>query len=247
MPTVPAALATRAERWFGRPAAVTTIDDLSTGLRQITIAGPALRGRQWIPGQEVEFRVGDRDLRHYTPASVDPHTGQMRIIFSLQANGPGTRWARELRPGTGVTVLGPGGGIGHHPSTRSVMLGDATTIGLFAALLAPADAAGATGDADGHAPGTAGSLGAVEVPAADRDAAAVLLPALYVVTAGAAPGAALVDWLTRNTDAVLPGSRAYLAGHAQTIQTLRAILRQRGTPRRSITTKPHWANGRTGL
>lgn len=42
MPTLPARLATRAERWFGHPATTTAVTELSPGLRRLTFTVPDL-------------------------------------------------------------------------------------------------------------------------------------------------------------------------------------------------------------
>jgi NADPH-dependent ferric siderophore reductase len=232
MPTLPAALAAGAERWFGHPATVTGVEPLAPSLRRVTLHGEALRGRRYQPGQEVEFRVAAQHLRHYTPARYDTVDGSLDVIFCTHAPGPGSAWAAALQPGQPVAVLGPGGGIRRRAGTRPVLLGDATTIGLFIALL--------TAD-----PSSVEPVGAVEVAATNRAAAAALLPTLDIVTALDTPGAALRQWLADHT--TLPADHAYLAGHAQSIQELRTTLRNRGIPRTAVSTKAHWAAGRTGL
>lgn len=238
MPTVPATLAGSAERLFGRPATVRTVTDLSPTLRRVRLDVPAFVGRPWVRGQEVEFRVAPRELRHYTLAQVDERSGVVEILFALHADGPGTSWARALAAGARVEVLGPGGGVRRRAGERELFLGDATALGLFSALIP-----------------TAGSArGAVEVPAGDVAAATALVPELDVVVAGAEPGTALRAWLheqhppvaTAGGGAGLP-ERACLAGHGRTIQALRSRLRLLGVSRSACVTKLHWETGRRGL
>ena len=233
MPTMPAPLARRAERWFARPAVVTETCVLSPGLRRLTIAGTDLVGRPGAAGQEVEFLVSERDFRHYTAARFDPDEGSLDIVFALHGSGPGTSWAAGLKPGDPAPVLGPGGGVRRQRQARPVLLGDATAIGLFMALAAdlPPD-----GDV----------AGAVEVPAVDVAATRELLPGLQVLAAEAAPGAALQAWLAADRPP-RAADRHYLVGHAQTINVLRALLRDRGAARSSMITKAYWATGRRGL
>ena len=238
MPSLPAPLAARAERWFGRPATVVEITDLSPGLVRVGFAGPHWRGRQWVRGQEVEFRVGDREFRHYTPADVDPGSGRFDVVFVRHGDGPGTGWLAGLTLGTDVGVMGPGGGVRRERDRRELFLGDATALGLFAALV----------------PTAADVWGAVEVPPADLAAAAALVPSLDVVAAGGTPGTALHTWLgmhaADDTADNEPGrpEQATLAGHAGTIATLRPRVRAEfGLARRTVATKAHWADGRQGL
>lgn len=232
MPTLPARLAATAERWFGHPAVVTAVEDLSPGLRRVVFTGDALRGRRWTPGQEVEFRVADREFRHYTPTVVDPDAGVVEVLFADHGDGPGAAWARALAPGDDVGVMGPAGGIRGRITDRRLLLGDASTLGLFACFAA-----------FGHG----AVLGAVEVPAGDVEAAAALVPDLHVLPAAADPGVALHEWTISHYVADPRRDQAYLVGHAQTIQALRTQLRAQGMPRAAITTKPYWATGRTGL
>jgi len=225
VPSLPAALAARADQWFGRPTTVTSIVDLSPGLRRVTFHTPTVDVDACVPGAEIEFRVDDRNFRHYTPIPVSDTTYD--VVFARAADGPGTAWAHGLRNGDTANLLGPTRGVPRAP--RELLLGDATTISLFAAMLADRTEA----------------VGAVEVPAADRDAAAALLPGLDVLTAGPEPGTALAAWLA--VAAHRPHDRAVLAGHARSVQDLRKVLREAGPPRSAITTKAYWATGKRGL
>jgi NADPH-dependent ferric siderophore reductase len=232
VPTLPASLADRAERWFGHPVTVTAAESLSPNLRRITFSGEAMRDRSWRPGDEVQFRVADRHLRHYTPSRFDGRNGIFEIITFIRPGGPGSTWAAGLRPGSRVSVIGPNSGLrfraDHH---QPLLVGDATAIGLFQAL---------TQASAGRPP-----AGTIEVPAADRTATTEMTPHLTVLTEGTEPGDALLAWARDFTDTA--ARRAYLAGHAQTLQRLRTILRTRGIARDRIATKAFWATGRTGL
>ena len=215
MPSLPAPLAARAEMWFGRPTTVTSIIELSPGLRRVTFHTPSMDAGLCVAGAEIEFLVSERDFRHYTPIPGPANTYD--VVFARSTDGPGTAWAHALRIGDTTQVLGPARSVKRAP--RELLLGDATAIGLFAAMLADAP----------------GQVGAVEVPAGDRDAAAALLPGLDVVTTGERPGSALVAWLAATAHRV--HDRAVLAGHAQSVQELRRMLRAAGTPRAAILTK----------
>lgn len=237
MPALPTRVAATAERWFGRPATVTTATDLSPGLRHVTLDVPDLARKHWEPGRDIEFRVSEREFRHYTAMNIDPATGAVDVVFGLTATGPGTAWARRLQPGDQIGLMGPGGGLKRPgDAARELFLGDATALGLGAALLRE------------NGPLT----GAVEVPPADLAAAADLLPGLDVLAAGPTPGGALATWLeghlqpTAGSSTLLP-ERACLVGHAQSIQHQRELLRTAGMTRRSIVTKAYWATGRRGL
>ncbi|GIH23374.1 hypothetical protein Aph01nite_16840 [Acrocarpospora phusangensis] len=234
MPTVPALIADPMTRWMGRRAVAATVAAISPGLVRVRFEGEDLKGRNWLPGCEIEFRVGRRDLRHYTTAAFDDDAGWIEVLFQLHGGGPGSTWARGLTPGDEVLVLGPGTKPWLRKGTSHFMAGDASALGLFEALTA------------GLGTG-ARAVGAVEVPPADVAAARELVPRLHVVAARDRPGEALVGWV-----AEMEGERpdvAYLAGHARTIQAVRGLLcaERVGMRRRDVVTKPYWADGKRGL
>jgi NADPH-dependent ferric siderophore reductase len=231
MPTLPTGLAARAERWFARPVTVTAADRPSSTLHRVVFSGQSLLDRSWYPGAEVEFRVTDRDLRHYTPADFDPAAGTLEIVFHTAAGGPGSVWAAGLRPGRATALFGPHGGARWRLDRPALVLGDASTLGLLSGLLRA---------------GTVPPRGAVEVPAGDEAAAAHLVVGLDVLTARAEPGAALHAWLRDARDPG-PDEPVHLAGHGQTLQSLRTALRERGVARAAVRTRAFWATGRAGL
>ncbi|MGF1662020.1 MAG: siderophore-interacting protein [Kineosporiaceae bacterium] len=236
MPSLPAPLAARAERWFGRPATVDAVEKLSPGLFRVSFSVSGLRGRPWTPGQEVEFRVDNRNFRHYTPASFDAATGAVDVVFTRGAHGPGSRWASALRPGDDAAVMGPGGGVRFDTGRAALIAGDATTVGLFCGLAAAA---------------RAGVTGVVEVPEPDVAATRSLLPGLDVVAAEGVAGEAVSRWLsrwvTRRSAPADAPPRAYLAGDARTLAPWRSQLTAAGHPRRDVVTKPYWSPGKAGL
>lgn len=231
MPALPASLAARAERWFGHAVTVTAAESLSPNLRRVTFSGKAMRDRSWRPGDEVQFRVADRDLRHYTPSRFNSEEGTFEIVIFTRPGGPGSTWAAGLRPGSEVRVIGPNAGLRYRADHQPLLVGDATAIGLFHAL---------TRASAGQRP-----AGAIEVPAVDRAAATAITPDLTILTEQSETGGALLAWAGGFTGTT--AHRAYLAGHAQTLQRLRTILRERGITRDRIVTKAFWATGRTGL
>lgn len=232
MPTLPGVLADRMDRWMGRPSRTTSVEQLSPGLIRVRFEGEALRGRRWVPGSEIEFRVSTRDFRHYTPTAFDDEAGAIDVVFQLHGSGPGVDWVRGVAVGDDVMVLGPGGRPWLREGRRHAFVGDASALGLFASLLAAL-------------PSEATAYGVVEVPAADVGAAAALVPGLTVVAATDTPGQAALSWLDGSLPA-LP-DHAYLAGHAQSIQRHRAVLCAGGLRRKDVVTKPFWATGKAGL
>lgn len=234
MPELPTFLASRAERWLGLAGTVAAVTPLSRRFQHVTFAGVALRGRRWEPGHVVEFRVDERNLRHYTPAHYDADAGRLGVIFFLHGMGPGSAWAARLAVNQDVLVLGPGnGGMALTHGDWHLFLGDETAVGALHALTSAL-------------PPSARVLGAVEVEAGEQRTAASLVPRLTALPRGDAPGAALDDWLVCTS---LPPGRgaAYLLGHGQSIQRQRGALLARGLERRQIRCHAYWADGKRGL
>lgn len=238
MPKVPALLANSMSRLMGRPATVIDVTRLSPGMLRVTFEGEALRGRSFVPGSEIEFRVSEREIRHYTPAGYDKEKGRMEVVFQLHGEAPGTAWARRLSVGDEVPVIGPGGRpwlrSGARPGSTHLFAGDASAAGLFYVLTS-------------HLEPTAAVTGAVEAPSADVDAIKELLPRLTVLPSAGHPGEVLNAWLEENVK-VAPAA-AYLAGNARSVQRLRSRLCSAplGMRRGDVAAKAFWATGKTGL
>ncbi|MEL6180306.1 MAG: SIP domain-containing protein, partial [Myxococcota bacterium] len=137
-----------------------------------------------------------------------------------------------LTKGAQVNVLGPGGRFRLRDATTHVFLGDETTLGLFACMAATAEGA---------------VRGAIEVgegcQAWPSLAGLPLAPALRMDR----HGDALLAWLTSEAPRDSGATQFYLAGHAHSIVRLRAELVRQGWSKRSIATKPYWADGKRGL
>ncbi|WPB73654.1 SIP domain-containing protein [Archangium violaceum] len=131
-----------------------------------------------------------------------------------------------------MNVLGPGGNFGLQEAKRHVFLGDETALGVFACM-----ARAARGEV----------VGAVEVDAGNEAwpaAAGLELPA---VARNGARGDSLLHWLRANKPSVTSDTCFYLVGHTGSIVRLRAELLEAGWSKRSIRTKPYWADGKRGL
>ena len=83
-------------------------------------------------------------LRTYTIRHIDPGAGFVDIDIVLHdGESPGSDWARTVRPGDPVGMIGPGGG-GAVPAERMLLAGDETALPAIARMLEemPADAVG---------------------------------------------------------------------------------------------------------
>lgn len=257
----PAFLAQRMDQ-RGVPCVVDAIEDESARFRRVHLSGPGLREHEWQPCQVTKVRVSTTHFRHYTPDSYDPAAGRMSVLFyrhgvaagngSTSVNGPSVNgpsangheptpaavWLDALAPGDPVRPVLPDASRAFAAVGRVganyLLCGDGTTVGLWHSFIR-------------WLPAGARVAGAVELPAADQALGRELLPQLDVLPETGQPGAALLGWLQARSEAESQADHVYLSGHSQTIQRLRALLRERAVPRAAIRTQPYWATGRAGL
>jgi NADPH-dependent ferric siderophore reductase len=229
-------------------AHVEAVEPVTPRLRRIRLAGPAVAGRRWTPGLHLRIvvqvpRLRDlprdaRDvLRSYSIWRYDPSGAVELGVLDHPGAGPGALWARELRPGSVVSFLGPEGRFTVRPDAHHhVFVGDETAAVAFAGMigtLAPADrVAGVVqvaGSGDRFAFPRSEDLTWVTRDTAGPDAEG-LVAAVRALSLPAEPGVAYVAGEARSCQAVV--------GH---------LVRGRGWPRRAIVVKPFWAPGRRGL
>lgn len=234
MPKSPAAFNNIIDSLLGRTAEVFAVSAPAPGHVEIALQSPPPTGG-WQPGHEVQFRVTPTLSRRYTVNAVHGRDGdEISILAATDAEGPGTRWIRELRVGADVSVLS-----GRHRALREVghqrlYLGDGSALGAL----------------DAYSSGSRAAVVALEVHPAAVAPLSERWPHYCFLPATRQPGGALKDWLERShhegTLADIDG--ALLLGHAQSIQQQRHILVERlAIPRQAITTRPYWADGKHGL
>ncbi|WP_314172463.1 SIP domain-containing protein [Streptomyces winkii] len=241
MARVPKVLADYAQR-RGFTTKVTAVDRPSPSLLRVTFHSPSLRSRTISPCDATAFRVRGNDFRHYTPESHDPGAGTATILFHDhgRTDAPGLALIESLTPDSEIVWCGLESARGFRWTSPSATLamGDASTLGLMAALTERVNAEGAR------------SLVAVEVEPPDCEYVRTLLPGAVVLPADEVHGAALDEWLRDAEERIgtLAPQTVFLAGHGGSIQRQRDALRTRhGLDRRAIRTQPYWATGRTGL
>ena len=237
---------------FALRTQVTHIEQAASRTRLIRAAGPDLKGLHWVPGQQVRVLVngpvrtlGDlmrTTLRTYSVWSYEED--RIELCVFQHGDGPGSRWADELKVGDEISFRRPEGRFvldRHAP--YHLFVGEETATIAFGAMLR--------------------SLAAEADAGAAADAYAVL-EASDEASRLALPGTARTSWVDRgeasaaNSTVLLDALRAlklpehpgvaYVAGEARTCQSVRAhLMRERGWPRRSVIVKPFWAPGRRGM
>lgn len=236
MPEVPAFVAGFVERRASRHARVLRCEQLAPRLRRIRFEVPSLKGSTFQGGDEIEFRVSSRSLRHYTIEALDADRGTCDVLFYLHGDGPGTAWARGLSEGDDVRLIGPGKGMHRNQvSAQHVLLGDESALGLFSAL-------SRRGQGNGKV------IGAVEVAHGSNDyPSRAGLSVTPLANGDDERGQALLDWI----DGLAPfGSDTtfYLAGCSASVAALRRrLVRDHGVDKRSVRVRAYWTPGRRGL
>lgn len=233
MPKMPRFMVNAATSAFGKALTVTQVQEPAPHFRRVRMEGEAMRGITIRPGADVQFRVSESDLRHYTPCAYDAEVGAVEILFYIHGNGPGSQWAAGLSPGDEVSMLGPGGRMSLKSGAKShVFFGDQSGVGLIEAMTR-----GLPGDAD--------FIGAVELGEGETGILGGLSPKIHPRIAPAKPGDGLMEWLE---EATLPLESAYyLVGNAGAISRVRKALMARGVSRRDIRTDAFWAENKVGL
>lgn len=234
MPELPKLLADWFTAPFRRPVSVSHLELLAKDLLRVKVTGQSLVGVACRPGQEVEFRVSDTSFRHYTPSSFDSERGEMEIVFFLHDKGPGSAWARALKIGDSIDVLGPGGKFSLAKAGKHVLLGDETVLGLCEHFERESGAS---------------LCGAIELDAHRLDWPQVVgLRRIEAVERLSKRGLALCDWAVKHLgEQGNSETHYYLVGHAQSIVDVRKALVAAGCKKKQIHAKAYWADGKRGL
>lgn len=224
-------------RWLMRPARVATIESLSPRFRLIELEGDALKDIAWAAGQKIQIAMGTGlSARTYTPMSWDSSRGRTRLLAFMHGDGPGSRWADNLREGEACRLFGPRRSLDLAGLAAPVVLfGDETSFGLAAALRGTMQAGGA--------------LHMFE--ATDVAAARQVLDAMSLGEARLVARSSGEDHLANvETEMLrLAANRAQfvLTGKASSIQRVSRALKAAGVASTRIKAKAYWAPGKTGL
>jgi ferric-chelate reductase (NADPH) len=224
---------------FTKASVVEAVEDVSNGFRRVTLAGSALRGVAWAPGQKVQLLLGGWVQRTYTPLAWDAIAGVTQFLAYSHGEGPAATWARGLSVGDACNVFGPRGSLDLDSLGRPALLfGDETSFGLAHALrFTSATARGV------HLLLEVNSVAASSVALEALDVSGAHL------VERRAGDAHLEDIEQRTAELVRAHAieASTLSGKATSIARVSKQLRQLGVPRARIQTKAYWAPGKTGL
>ena len=124
-----------AETTFFRTATVLAVRAWEpNSILEIDLHMPECDMSRWTSAQHIKCKVGVLSYRDYTPSGWDAETHTCTLLIHVAHDGPGSRWARSLRPGGQLSYRKPESSHHHPVTSRMCFLGDETTIGHFLAL-----------------------------------------------------------------------------------------------------------------
>jgi NADPH-dependent ferric siderophore reductase len=220
---------------FFRKAEVVDVIDVADNFRRIDLAGPALIGVKWSPGQKVQIRVGDGlTLRTYTPLHWNSDSGSTSIIAFTHGTGPGSATMAAMTVGAPVQLFGPRSSLPlDQVAGAALFVGDETSIGVAVNRLGqdrPTRWLFEAVDPDGYQ-GLLGRLG---------------IDATVVASPNGGPDHPLRDAVVAALGEAGDGDLV-LTGRAQSIATIRAAIKSGGLGGQATKVKAYWDEKRSGL
>lgn len=212
-----------------RRLVVRRVEQLSPGMRRITLGGDELEGFVSASFDDhVKLLFDSGEARDYTPRRHDAAAGELQIEFALHGDGPAAAWATQARPGDELTVAGPRGSfVIPADFDWHLLAGDETALPAIARRLE-------------ELPGGSRAIVRLAVAPADRRTLATR---------------AVLDlqWLDDATQLapslrtlVLPPGEGYVwcAGEAAAMAEARRVLvQERGHPGHAIRAAAYWKRG----
>lgn len=218
-------------------ATVRSTETVSSALRAVTLTHPDAPFLAGVPGNDVMIKLPtDAHIarRRYSVRAADGDS--LTLWMSTDHDGPGSRWAQELRAGDDVDLIGPRGKIPVRPDVPwHLFVGDTTSIGAFCRM---AEAV------------TEGKVALIVEVESVTDFVAPLVAkgvqafAMMVERHGAAPTDPS-PILTALAAHHLPAGdgHAYVFGELTRGQAVAAALRDRGLSSDQISLKAFWRSG----
>jgi len=224
-------------RWLMRPARVVAAETLSPHFRLIELEGEALKDVDWTAGQKIQVAMcAGLSARTYTPMSWDASRGRTRLLAFAHGNGPGSRWAMDLREGDTCQFFGPRRSLDLAGLEAPVVLfGDETSFALAAALRDNLQAGGAL-----H------MFEATDVAESQQALDAISLGQARLIARSAGEDH-LADIEAEMLRLAANGAQFVLTGKASSIQRISRALKTAGVASARIEAKAYWAPGKTGL
>lgn len=228
------------EKTIMHPAKVTDVVKLGR-FRLIDLRGEGLKDSGWEPGDKLRVKLGDIDLRTYTPLSWDDARGVTRLLAWLPGRGPGSRWAGSVKAGESFFFKGPKDSLNLSKAAEGpvVFFGDETAVGAAAALrgLRPDDS-------------SVRFVFELEDPA-DAAAALAAVGLEDAVVIVKEPEGGHLKAARKTIVAIAdewggPG-RVFLVGNQESVKTLKGKLEKKLGDCAKVKAKVYWREGKKGL
>lgn len=215
---------------------VAAVEDIAPHLRRVRLTGTELDDFQYVPGQDLALAFVRSDgitvRRRYTIRRFDRGSRLIDVDVVMHGDGPGMRWAQQVRPGMRVDAIGPRGKITLATDADwHLFAGDATAAPAAFAMLealpsqVPAHAYLLVTDASERQPFNPQS------PVQE-------LEWLYGTSPADGLRATLADALR-----VQGAGHAYLAGEVNLVNDLKRLLLSTGWSSDQISPKAYWNQG----
>ena len=223
---------------FLSEARITSNAPIGEDFRLIEFESRSLLNVAWVPGAKVQINTGSWVLRTYTPISIDPEQGRMKVLAFLPGRGPAAGWAKTTQAGDATHFKGPDGELKIADSQAPlVIFGDETAIGLAIGVREKFKAKRSV-KLVLEVTSTEGAQKALrQIGIEDAD--------LFEKGEGSTVDAELLKRLA--TLSKTATTQFLLAGRAQSIQAVRTYLKQAQVPHSAAITKVYWSEGRAGL
>jgi ferric-chelate reductase (NADPH) len=121
-------------KYLVKKAVVLSNEKIGESFQLLTIKLPGKK--DWIPGQKIQIKVSDAELRSYTPSLWEKDKKTFQTLIYNHRSGPGAQWSEAVLPQTKVQVVGPRKSLDITEFNRNILFfGDETTYGLAYALV----------------------------------------------------------------------------------------------------------------
>jgi NADPH-dependent ferric siderophore reductase len=135
MSTLSNFLSSTVEKLLFHQVTITHAETIGGHFRRVHLQGEVLKGVKWVPGQAVQFYLGNLTKRAYTPMVMDPDAGAAEFLFYMHGGGPGSAWAGSLKTGDGCKVMRPKDSLDFtNFEGHAVFFGDETSMAAAYAL-----------------------------------------------------------------------------------------------------------------
>jgi ferric-chelate reductase (NADPH) len=123
------------EKLLFHPVKITHSETIGGRFRSVRLQGDVFKGVKWVPGQAVQFYLGNLTKRAYTPMKIDPNAGSAEFLFYIHGGGPGSVWAAGLKNGDECRVMRPKDSLDFtNFAGHAIFFGDETSMAAAYAL-----------------------------------------------------------------------------------------------------------------